>query len=93
MKQIKDHTLFVPEFQKLIDSKEFVNMMIDEDDHGMVIRLEKSDLTNQKLKRDRRIRMLEKTAGLLKSTPDSVKKEFQAIADRDGEEDREGSLL
>lgn len=93
MKKIKDHALFVPEFQKLIDSEEFVNMMIDEDDHGMVIRLEKSDLSNQMLKRDRRLRMLEKTVGLLKSTPNSVKREFQAIADRDGEEDREGSQL
>ncbi|MFS0724677.1 hypothetical protein [Paenibacillus sp. 1P07SE] len=93
MKQINDHSLFVPEFQKLIDSHEYVNMQIDEIDHGMVIRLEKSNNTDQRAKKARRMRMLEKTAGILKNAPDSVKKEFQAIAERDGEDDREGSCL
>lgn len=93
MKQINDHSMFVPEFQKLIDSHEYVNMQIDEIDHGMVIRLKKSINTDQGAKKARRMRMLEKTAGILKNVPDSVKKEFQAIAERDGEDDREGSRL
>jgi hypothetical protein len=91
MKQIKDHSRFVPEFQKLIDSKQFVNMMIDEDDKGMVIRLENPHNSDLYQKRERRLQMLEKTVGILKNVPDSVKREFQAIADREGEDDREDS--
>jgi CMP-N-acetylneuraminic acid synthetase len=93
MKQIKDNSLYGPEFQKLIDSKQFVNMMIDEDDDGIVIRLEKKHELDTHQKRDRRLQMLEKTAGILKDAPHSVKQEFQTIADRDGEDDREGSQL
>lgn len=93
MKQIKDHSLFVTEFQKIIDSHEYVNMKIDEVDHGMVIRLEENIITDQGIKKARRMRMLERTAGILKNVPDSVKKEFQTIAEREGEDDREGSRL
>lgn len=93
MKQIQDHDLFVQEFQKLINSKNFTNMKIDEDENGVVIHLEGHLDVERQQKRARLLKTLEKTAGLLKSYPDSVKKEFQSIANRDGEEDREDSHL
>lgn len=66
-------------------------MMIDEDDNGMVIRLEKQPNTDSYKRRERRLQVLEKTSGILKNVPDSVKRDFQEIADREGEDDREGS--
>jgi hypothetical protein len=93
MMLIQDHDLFVQEFQKLINSKNFTNMKIDEDENGVVIHLEGPLDVEKQQKRARLLKTLEKTAGLLKSYPDSVKKEFQSIADREGEEDREDSHL
>ena len=93
MKQIQDHDLFVQEFQKLIHSKNFTNMKIDEDENGIVIHLEGHLDVERQQKRVRLLNTLEKTAGLLKNYPDSVKKEFQSIANRESEEDREDSHL
>lgn len=82
MKQIQDQSLFLQEFQKLIDSKSFTNMKIDEDTNGIIIRLEEHLKTNKQAKREHLLKTLEETAGLLNDYPDSIKREFQAIADR-----------
>jgi hypothetical protein len=52
-------------------------MKIDEDENGVVIHLEGHIDVEKQQKRARLLKTLEKTAGLLKSYPDSVKKEFQ----------------
>lgn len=93
MKQIYDHSLFLAEFQRLINSKRFATMKIDENDQGMVIHLEKQNYTDETLRREQRLNVPRKTAGILKNTPPATKQEFQALADREGEEDREGSQL
>jgi hypothetical protein len=92
MKSIHDHSLFVPEFQKLVSSHEFVNMNIEEDEDGAVIRLQKQDDLERTKKRERLLKTIEETAGILKNYPD-VAKELHAIANREGEEDREGTQL
>ena len=92
MKDIQDHSLFVPEFQKLVGSHDFVNMNIEEDENGAVIRLQRQDDLERVKKRERLLKTLEETAGILNKFPD-VAKELHAIASREGEEDREGTQL
>lgn len=77
----------------MINSKRFATMKIDQNDQGMVIHLEKQYRADETLKREQRLSILRKTAGILKNTPPAIKQEFQALADREGEEDREGSHL
>lgn len=59
MKQIQDHSLFIQEFQKLINSKRFINMKIDEDDNGMIIRLEEWHQEDKSKKKEHALRTLE----------------------------------
>ncbi|MCF2940409.1 hypothetical protein L1N85_18575 [Paenibacillus alkaliterrae] len=92
MKDIQDYSLFVPEFQKLVSSHDFVNMNIEEDENGAVIRLQKQDELERMQKRERLLKTLEETSGILKKYPDAAK-ELHAIASREDEEDREGTQL
>ena len=92
MKEIKDHSLFVPEFQKLLNSQEFINMNIEEDAGEAVIRLKKSASSERAEKRARLLQTVNETAGILRKYPEAAK-ELHAIAGREGEEDREGTQL
>ncbi|MFF2909191.1 hypothetical protein [Paenibacillus sp. NPDC057934] len=93
MKELQDHSLFLQEFRKLIEAKKFINMIIDEDEKGILIRLEEQYDSNQKEKTDKLLKGLEKAEGFLKKYPESIRNEFHAIAKRDGEEDREDTLI
>lgn len=93
MKQIKDHSLFLQEFQKLINSKLFDHMRIDEDANGVVIRLQEHIGGGQKQKRQQLMDSLAETVGILATYPESVRNQFLSIAEREGEEDREGTQL
>jgi hypothetical protein len=92
MKQIKDHSLFADEFQKLINSKKFTDMIIDANETGTIIRLEEHSNTANQKKRDLILRTLDDTAGILKDYPKAAG-DLHAIANRDDEEDREDSQI
>lgn len=93
MKQIKDHSLFLQEFQKLINSKLFDHMRIEEDAHGVVIRLQEHIEDGKQQKKRQLMNTLAETAGILTPFPETIKKQFLTIADREGEEDREDTQL
>ncbi|GAB6928238.1 hypothetical protein JCM10914A_22210 [Paenibacillus sp. JCM 10914] len=71
MKQIKDHSLFVPEFQKLLNSQEFINMNIEEDEGEAVIRLKKSASSEKAEERARFIADSERNCGHSEKVPRS----------------------
>ena len=50
-------------------------------------------VANTKLIQDQLLNVLEKTAGFLNHYPESIRKKYYGLADREGEEDREDSMI
>jgi hypothetical protein len=92
MKQIKDNSLFADEFQRLINSKKYTDMIIDTNETSTIIRLEEQSNTASQQKRDMLLKTLDGTAGILKDYPRAAK-DLHAIARREDEDDREDTQI